>query len=317
MSAMSDFYEKLKEYAAYTEEGLNAILPKRENYQKTIYDAMRYSLLAGGKRIRPVLSFVTAELFGLDIETVKPFALAIEMIHTSSLIHDDLPAMDNDDYRRGRLSCHKRFDEATVILAGDALLTYAFEVAGDGASGLITKAVVSGNEALARNASKVVALLANRVGTEGMIGGQVIDLKAEDTIIDEYEHDTLCRLKTGCLLTVPAEISGLIAGRKETPEYGLIVDYSKSIGLAFQIRDDILDVEGDPHLLGKNTGMDDADNKTTFVTLYGIDGAKQKLEELTQRAVNDCKALTALDNCNTQSAEFLLELANFLLERKY
>jgi geranylgeranyl diphosphate synthase type II len=278
---------------------------------------MRYSLLAGGKRIRPVLSFVTAELFGLDIETVKPFALAIEMIHTSSLIHDDLPAMDNDDYRRGRLSCHKRFDEATAILAGDALLTYAFEVAGDGASGLITKAIVSGNEALARNASKVVALLANRVGTEGMIGGQVIDLKAEDTIIDEYEHDTLCRLKTGCLLTVPAEISGLIAGRKETPEYGLIVDYSKSIGLAFQIRDDILDVEGDPHLLGKNTGMDDADNKTTFVTLYGIDGAKQKLEELTQRAVNDCKALTALDNCNTQSAEFLLELANFLLERKY
>lgn len=317
MSAMSDFYEKLKEYAAYTEEGLNAILPKRENYQKTIYDAMRYSLLAGGKRIRPVLSFVTAELFGLDIETVKPFALAIEMIHTSSLIHDDLPAMDNDDYRRGRLSCHKRFDEATAILAGDALLTYAFEVAGDGASGLITKAIVSGNEALARNASKVVALLANRVGTEGMIGGQVIDLKAEDTIIDEYEHDTLCRLKTGCLLTVPAEISGLIAGRKETPEYGLTVDYSKSIGLAFQIRDDILDVEGDPHLLGKNTGMDDADNKTTFVTLYGIDGAKQKLEELTQRAVNDCKALTALDNCNTQSAEFLLELANFLLERKY
>ena len=317
MSAMSDFYEKLKEYAAYTEEGLNAILPKRENYQKTIYDAMRYSLLAGGKRIRPVLSFVTAELFGLDIETVKPFALAIEMIHTSSLIHDDLPAMDNDDYRRGRLSCHKRFDEATAILAGDALLTYAFEVAGDGASGLITKAVVSGNEELARNASKVVALLANRVGTEGMIGGQVIDLKAEDTIIDEYEYDTLCRLKTGCLLTVPAEISGLIAGRKETPEYGLIVDYSKSIGLAFQIRDDILDVEGDPHLLGKNIGMDDADNKTTFVTLYGIDGAKQKLEELTQRAVNDCKALMALESCSTQSAEFLLELANFLLERKY
>ena len=314
---MSDFYETLREYAAYTDAGLDVILPKRDNYQKEIYEAMRYSLLGGGKRIRPVLLFVTAELFGLDVETVKPFALALEMIHTSSLIHDDLPAMDNDDYRRGRLSCHKRFDEATAILAGDALLTYAFEVAADGASGLITKAVVSGNTELARNASKIVGLLASRVGTEGMIGGQVIDLKAEDTAIDEYEHDTLCRLKTGCLLTVPSEISGLIAGRTDTPEYGLAVDYSKSIGLAFQIQDDILDVEGDPNLLGKNIGMDDADNKTTFVTLYGIDGAKHKLEELTAKAVADCRALMELSSCNKESAQFMLDLAEFLLERKY
>ncbi|MBO4326179.1 MAG: polyprenyl synthetase family protein [Clostridia bacterium] len=314
---MSEFFDKLKEYAAYTEEGLDSIMPKRDNYQKVIYDAMRYSLLGGGKRIRPVLSLVTAELFGLDREMVKPFALAIELIHTSSLIHDDLPAMDNDDYRRGRLSCHKRFDEATAILAGDALLTYAFEVAGDGASSIITKAVVSGNEELARNASKVVGLLAARVGAEGMIGGQIIDLKAEDTAIDEYEHDTLCRLKTGCLMTVPAEISGLLAGKKETPEYVLLLDYSKSVGLAFQIRDDILDVEGDPNLLGKKTGMDDADNKTTFVTLYGIDGARHKLEELTSKAIADCRALMELDGCRKESAQFLIDLAGFLLERKY
>ena len=314
---MSEFFDKLKEYAAYTEEGLDSIMPRRDNYQKVIYDAMRYSLLGGGKRIRPVLSLVTAELFGLDREMVKPFALAIELIHTSSLIHDDLPAMDNDDYRRGRLSCHKRFDEATAILAGDALLTYAFEVAGDGASSIITKAVVSGNEELARNASKVVGLLAARVGAEGMIGGQIIDLKAEDTAIDEYEHDTLCRLKTGCLMTVPAEISGLLAGKKETPEYVLLLDYSKSVGLAFQIRDDILDVEGDPNLLGKKTGMDDADNKTTFVTLYGIDGARHKLEELTSKAIADCRALMELDGCRKESAQFLIDLAGFLLERKY
>ena len=317
MTSMSEFFDKLKEYAAYTEEGLDSIMPKRDNYQKVIYDAMRYSLLGGGKRIRPVLSLVTAELFGLDREMVKPFALAIELIHTSSLIHDDLPAMDNDDYRRGRLSCHKRFDEATAILAGDALLTYAFEVAGDGASSIITKAVVSGNEELARNASKVVGLLAARVGAEGMIGGQIIDLKAEDTAIDEYEHDTLCRLKTGCLMTVPAEISGLLAGKKETPEYVLLLDYSKSVGLAFQIRDDILDVEGDPNLLGKKTGMDDADNKTTFVTLYGIDGARHKLEELTSKAIADCRALMELDGCRKESAQFLIDLAGFLLERKY
>ena len=314
---MSDFYEKLKAYASYTDAGLDSILPKRDNYQKVIYDAMRYSLLAGGKRIRPVLLLVTAELFGVDKDLVKPFALAIEMIHTSSLIHDDLPAMDNDDYRRGRLSCHKRFDEATAILAGDALLTYAFEVAADGAAGIITKAIASGDFELARNASKITGLLALRVGTEGMIGGQIIDLKAEDTAIDEFEHDTLCRLKTGCLLTVPAEISGIIAGRKETPEYGLVVDYARSIGLAFQIQDDILDVEGDPNLLGKNIGMDDADNKTTFVTLYGIDGAKQKLEELTARAVADCRALMELESCDKECAKFLLDLAGFLLERKY
>jgi geranylgeranyl diphosphate synthase type II len=313
---MSEFYDLLTSYAAYTDQKLNELLPPRDNYQKKIYDAMRYSLLAGGKRIRPVLTYVSAELFGLDKEVVTPFALALEMIHTSSLIHDDLPAMDNDDYRRGRLSNHKRFDEATAILAGDALLTYAFEVAGNGASALAESALKEGNAELAINVSKVVPALAFRVGTEGMIGGQIIDLKAENTTIDGDEHEALCAMKTGCLLTVPAEMSALVAGRCGTEEFELLKDYSMAVGIAFQVKDDILDVEGDPTILGKNVGMDDADNKTTYVTLYGIDGARIKLEELTARAKENCKKLMEIPGCVPEKARFLYDLAEYLLERK-
>ncbi len=313
---MSLFFDSLKNYAAYTDEKLNEILPQKENYQRKIYEAMRYSLLAGGKRIRPVLTYVSAELFGLKKEVITPFALALEMIHTSSLIHDDLPAMDNDDYRRGRLSNHKRFDEATAILAGDALLTYAFEVAGNGASELIREAAASGDSELAYNASKIVPVLALRVGTEGMIGGQVIDLKAENTTIDGDEHEALCAMKTGCLLAVPAEMAALVAGRSGTEEAKLLYDYSRAIGVAFQVKDDILDVEGDPTILGKNVGMDDADNKTTYVTLYGIDGAKIKLAELTARAKDDCLKLMKIPGCDREKAQFLFDLAGYLLERK-
>lgn len=314
---MSEFFDKLKEYASYTDAELDKILPAKDNYQAVIYEAMRYSTLAGGKRIRPVLLYVIAEMFGLTKEYVKPYALALEMIHTSSLIHDDLPAMDNDDYRRGRLSCHKRFDEATAILAGDALLLYALEIAAEGSAKLISEAAKSGDLELIDEIGKIVPLISNRAGTDGMIGGQVIDLKAENAIIDEAEHNTLCSLKTGCLLTVPAEIAGLLSKREGTKEFELVVDYARSIGLAFQIKDDILDVEGDPNLMGKNAGMDDEDNKTTFVTLYGIDGAKSKLEKLTRRAEEDCRELMTIAGCNADSADFLLKLAGFLLERKY
>ena len=314
---MSEFLDKLQGYADLIDEELEKLLPPRDNYQKVLYDAMRYSLLGGGKRVRPVLLLVSAELFGLDKETVMPFALALEMVHTYSLIHDDLPAMDNDDYRRGRLSCHRRFDEATAILAGDALLTYAFEVAGEGVAALTAKAFAKWDGEAVAAYQKILPLLAKRSGTEGMIGGQIIDLKAEDNTIDEYEHDALCRMKTGCLITVPAEIAVLCAQKSGTEEGRLLTEYARAIGLAFQIKDDILDVEGDPALLGKNTGMDEADNKTTFVTLYGIDGAKTMLSDLTMRAVDNCLILKDTPGCSAESAEFLKDLARFLLERKY
>ncbi|MBO7406936.1 MAG: polyprenyl synthetase family protein [Clostridia bacterium] len=314
---MSEFLDKLQGYADLIDEELEKLLPPRDNYQKVLYDAMRYSLLGGGKRVRPVLLLVSAELFGLDKETVMPFALALEMIHTYSLIHDDLPAMDNDDYRRGRLSCHRRFDEATAILAGDALLTYAFEVAGEGVADLTAKAFAKWDGEAVAAYQKILPLLAKRSGTEGMVGGQIIDLKAENNTIDEYEHDALCRMKTGCLITVPAEIAVLCAQKSGTEEGRLLTEYARAIGLAFQIKDDILDVEGDPALLGKNTGMDEADNKTTFVTLYGIDGAKTMLSDLTMRAVDNCLILKDTPGCSAESAEFLKDLARFLLERKY
>ena len=314
---MSEFLDKLQGYADLIDEELEKLLPPRDNYQKVLYDAMRYSLLGGGKRVRPVLLLVSAELFGLDKETVMPFALALEMVHTYSLIHDDLPAMDNDDYRRGRLSCHRRFDEATAILAGDALLTYAFEVAGEGVAALTAKAFAKWDSEAVAAYQKILPLLAKRSGTEGMIGGQIIDLKAENNTIDEYEHDALCRMKTGCLITVPAEIAVLCAQKTGTEEGRLLTEYARAIGLAFQIKDDILDVEGDPALLGKNTGMDEADNKTTFVTLYGIDGAKTMLSDLTMRAVDNCLILKDTPGCSAESAEFLKDLARFLLERKY
>ena len=314
---MSEFLDKLQGYADLIDEELEKLLPPRDNYQKVLYDAMRYSLLGGGKRVRPVLLLVSAELFGLDKEPVMPFALALEIIHTYSLIHDDLPAMDNDDYRRGRLSCHRRFDEATAILAGDALLTYAFEVAGEGVAALTAKAFAKWDGEAVAAYQKILPLLSKRSGTEGMIGGQIIDLKAEDNTIDEYEHDALCRMKTGCLITVPAEIAVLCAQKTGTEEGRLLTEYARAIGLAFQIKDDILDVEGDPALLGKNTGMDEADNKTTFVTLYGIDGAKTMLSDLTMRAVDNCLILKDTPGCSAESAEFLKDLARFLLERKY
>ncbi len=306
-----DFQTQLKAYASYTDAQLDAYIPSIENYQKSIYEAMRYSLLCGGKRIRPVLAFASAELLGLSKELVTPFACAIEMIHTYSLIHDDLPAMDDDDFRRGRPSCHKMFGEAQAILAGDALLTKAFEVAATGALAL------SKNNTDASCGADVVRAIAQAAGSEGMVGGQVIDLEGETKTLTPDEHRTLCNLKTGALLTVPVMVSVLCAGKMNDEEGKLLIDYASSLGLAFQIKDDILDVEGDAALLGKATGMDAKCNKTTFVSIYGLDGAKNQLRLLTDRALSICDALEKLYPTRGESCAFLRDLAVFLLERNY
>ena len=212
---MGEFLDKLQGYADYIDAELEKLLPPRDNYQKVIYDAMRYSLLGGGKRIRPVLLLVSAELFGLSKETVLPLALAVEMVHTYSLIHDDLPAMDNDDYRRGRLSCHRRFDEATAILAGDALLTYAFEVAGEGVAELTAKAAARWDNEAVASYQKILPLLARRGGTEGMVGGQYIDLAYENKEAGGEVLFAMDRLKTACLIEAACVMGCIAAGADE------------------------------------------------------------------------------------------------------
>ncbi|MBP3391386.1 MAG: polyprenyl synthetase family protein [Clostridia bacterium] len=307
-----NFKAQLQDYASFTDMKLDFYLPPLDNDQKSIYEAMRYSLLCGGKRIRPVLAYSTAALLGISKEDVAPFACAIEMIHTYSLIHDDLPAMDNDDYRRGQLTCHKKFGEAQAILAGDALLTKAFEIAGIGAIELANKMP----EQAVRGALILRALAAS-AGSEGMVGGQVIDLEGEEKVLSKETHETLCALKTGALLTIPVQISVLYAGMTNTPVGDLLIRYAQGLGLAFQIKDDILDVEGDAKLLGKATGMDEKCNKTTFVSLYGLEGAKARLKALTEESLEICDQLSDIFPERTEQCAFLRELAIFLLERNH
>ncbi len=307
-----DFKRTLQAYAMYTDEQLDGFLPALKNPQASIYEAMRYSLLCGGKRIRPVLAYVTAEFLGYTKEDVAPFACAIEMIHTYSLIHDDLPAMDDDDFRRGRPSCHKQYGEAQAILAGDALLTKAFELSG-------SKAVAMGTQRadFALRGAKILQAIAQAAGSEGMVGGQVIDLEGEHRKLSPKIHQTLCALKTGALLTVPVRVALLYADRVESPEGQQLLRYAEALGLAFQIKDDILDVEGDAILLGKATGMDEKCNKTTFVSLYGLEGAKDRLAALTEEALTICQSLRTAHPNQAAACDFLRDLAVFLLERTY
>ena len=288
---------------------LDSKVSQKDNLQGIVYEAMRYSLLAGGKRIRPVLALAAGQVLGEQEARILPFACAIEMIHTYSLIHDDLPAMDDDDYRRGRYSCHKKFGEATAILAGDALLTMAFEIAAEGALALEDP----------KRGLRAIRHIALSAGTEGMIGGQIVDLDAETRAISESELRYLCERKTGALLRAPVLAAAAVAGAEETRSAALLLEYADTIGLAFQIKDDILDVEGDISVLGKATGSDAKDGKTTFVTLYGIQRSKTLLEDLTNRALAACDQLISLQTgAQAQDAcAFLKELAFFLLERTY
>ena len=303
------FLEELNQKAAIVSDFLDRTVIIKENLQKVVYEAMRYSLLVGGKRIRPVLALTAARILGHGDQEILPFACAIEMIHTYALIHDDLPTMDDDDYRRGRYSCHKQFDEATAILAGDALLTMAFEVAADGAL-LLQKA---------ENGLRALRHIAVCAGTEGMIGGQIVDLDAETRSISEEELKYLCERKTGALLRVPVLAAAAVAGKEDSEEAKLLLQYADTVGLAFQIKDDILDVEGDIAVLGKATGSDAKDGKTTFVTLYGLEKSKKLLKELTDSAVGASEKLLILQTGDRERKEcgFLKELALFLLEREY
>ena len=292
-----EFKEWFKEKVSIVDEYLGQIIEVKENPQKIIYQAVNYSLLSGGKRLRPVLFLGAYELFRDDLKKALPFACAMEMIHTYSLIHDDLPAMDNDDYRRGKLSNHKKFGEARAILAGDALLNKAFETGLDAAINF-----------KGMNAIKALKLIADSSGTEGMIGGQVIDIDGENKISSIEDLKYMYSLKTGAIIKSSVTAGATLAGATEN-EIKLLENYAEKIGIAFQIMDDILDVTSTQEKLGKLIGSDAANNKTTYLTFKSIDEARKDVEKFTEEAI---KSLSLLGN----RAIYLIELAKYLTSRE-
>lgn len=288
--------EKIKK----VDECLNNIIETKSNPQKIIYESMNYSLLAGGKRLRPILVLSTYGIFENDDDKVMPFACAMEMIHTYSLIHDDLPAMDNDDYRRGKLSNHKMFDEATAILAGDALLNKAFEV------GL--NAIINYNLDLNR-AVKALSVISNSSGTEGMIGGQIVDIFGNSQIktLDELKY--MYSLKTGAIIK-SSVIAGAYLGGAIEAELTALENYAENIGIAFQIEDDILDIEGTQAKIGKPIGSDIANDKVTYLSFVNIEDAKKDVSIHTE------KAIKSLDIFG-KKAKYLIEIAKYLTNRDH
>lgn len=282
--------------ATMTENALRNIYTEDEDL-KVLLDAERYSLFAGGKRIRPTLTLEFCRMFGGEDEAALPFACAVEMIHTYSLIHDDLPCMDNDDLRRGKPTNHKVFGESTALLAGDSLLTGAFELA------------ASNTEAGSDCSAKAVAYLANCAGRYGMIGGQIMDLEGEKKKLTLDQLLKLHSMKTGALINAAAVLGALAAGVSfHDPCMEAMVTYAENIGLAFQIVDDILDHTGDSAMLGKNTGMDAERNKNTFLSFYTVEEAQFYAERVTQDAI---RAIRRYPN-----SDALCSLAEWLSTRK-
>ncbi len=292
MSAI-ELLDKMNEYIEMINNELLLHLPEADQGQKEVVRAMRYSLENGGKRLRPVLVLEFCRVCGGDVKKALPFACAVEYIHTYSLIHDDLPCMDDDDLRRGKPSCHKKFSEATALLAGDALLTHAFEC--------LTSADLSDGQI-----ASAVALLAQNAGVCGMIGGQVLDLKFET--VDPSINDllTVHKLKTGALISA-ACLLGCIAADADDEMLSYASSFAYNLGIAFQIKDDLLDVYGDEALLGKPVGSDEENEKSTYVTMVGIENAEKDVEVLTDKAIS---YLSAFDDNG-----FLKDLAEYLVTR--
>jgi len=286
--------ERCRIYREYIEAYLkNYYSQLHDEPQKPLFEAIEYSLLAGGKRLRPVFAFEFCRLCGGQWENAAPFAAAVEMIHTYSLIHDDLPSMDNDDYRRGRLTNHKVFGEAMAILAGDALLTDAFAVA---ASAKLPKP---------EDMALAIGVLSNGAGSLGMVGGQVLDIMSELRELNEQEVIDIQSRKTGALIN-DACVLGVIAAGGSEEQIAAAGRFAGALGMAFQIRDDMLDVIGNAEELGKATGVDA--QKNTFVRLYGL----EKCEELVQKYTN-----TAIEQLNLfEETEFMVQLAKSLTDRK-
>lgn len=277
---------------------LKKYLPKEEGYQKTVLEAMNYSVLAGGKRLRPMLMFETYRLFGGSGRIIEPFAAAIEMIHTYSLVHDDLPAMDNDEYRRGKKTTHAVYGEAMGILAGDALLNFAYETAAEALT----------MEEGTKTAGKAFVILAKKAGVYGMVGGQTVDVESEGCDISKEKLDFIYRLKTGALIESAMVIGAVLAGAKED-EQKTVERAAGKIGLAFQIQDDILDETSSLAVLGKPVGSDRKNKKSTYVAWEGIEKANQEVKRLFAEAMEELDSLS-LDH------PFLSELLRYLIHRE-
>lgn len=289
--------EKIDLFAASFEEFLKGEFTFEDNEFARHYKAMEYSLLSGGKRLRPFILGAFYKASGGKDKNFLNFAAALEMIHTYSLIHDDLPSMDNDDFRRGRPSCHKAFDEATALLAGDGLLTKAFEIAAK-TKDIPAEYVVGG-----------ISVLASCSGADGMIAGQMVDLAIENTKVPIETVLDMYKKKTGCLLIAAAKIGTVIAGGNDALKLAA-EEYALNLGIAFQIQDDILDVIGDAKLLGKPIGSDDKNQKSTYVHIKGLEQAKKDVISYTEKAK---KALEIFG----ETAADLVELADYLIDRKY
>lgn len=288
-----------KENIALIDRKLSEYLPEQDLMQADLFHSMRYSLLAGGKRIRPVLVLEFCRICGGEEKAALPFACAVEMIHTYSLIHDDLPCMDDDDMRRGRPSNHKVFGESMALLAGDGLLTLAFET-------MLSEETV--RLAGAQRAAKSAGILAAAAGARGMVGGQVIDLMSEGRVIPLDTLKKMDECKTGALI-VAASKMGCVLGDATEEQLDAAENYARAIGLAFQIVDDILDVTGNTETLGKPAGSDMENDKCTYVTLMGLENAKKAVDDLTQKAVDSLA-------CFGSGANYLTELAGELAARQ-
>jgi geranylgeranyl pyrophosphate synthase len=291
---------RLAALQARIEAYLDQVLALPDPGTARLRDAMRYSALGGGKRLRPLLVYLTGESLGASLDRLDVPAAAVELIHVYSLVHDDLPAMDDDDLRRGRPTCHKAFDEATAILVGDSLQAYAFELlAGDDS--------LSDSESVLR--LTMIRVLADRIGTRGMAGGQAMDLGAVGRKLTLPELESMHRRKTGALIEASVLMGAIAAGVRSGPRYEALRTLGAEIGLAFQIQDDILDVSGDAQTLGKATGADAAHNKPTYPSMLGLEAARARAVEHEQRA------LAALASLGPAAAP-LGELARLMVHRR-
>jgi geranylgeranyl diphosphate synthase type II len=295
-----DIKEYLNNRCKIVNNALDKFLPKESIYPSIIHKSIRYSVFAGGKRIRPILVILSAETLGKSYKRVLPTACAVELIHTYSLIHDDLPCMDNDDYRRGMLTNHKVFGEGIATLAGDALLTYAFE--------LISKNKEV-NGVKPENVLKVINVISKACGTSGLIGGQVVDILSEGKKVSKLELKYIHTHKTGALICASLQAGAILSDAKEK-EYSALTEYGENLGLIFQIVDDILNVTGDAKKLGKSVGSDAKRKKITYPSLFGIENSKKEIQKLKEKAKNSVKIFK-------NKSKLLNKLVDFVIEREY
>ena len=296
-----EFKESLKRYQTIINEELEKDLIKQDCYEKTLNEAIEYSLMAGGKRLRPILVLATYEIFKDNYEECMPFAVAIEMIHNFSLIHDDLPEIDNDDFRHGKPTNHKKFNHATALLAGDGLFNKAYIVL----SNEIKNSINNQNIDIVKN--KVKAFNEFTKSVDRMIAGEYLDTELEGKQISKELLEYIHINKTGALLKLCVRMGAIIAGATER-DTDILTDYAEKIGLAFQIKDDILSEEGDPNITGKPVGNDREMGKCTYVSYYGLDGAKQELENIIEQAIKDIEIYG-------EKAGFLKQLAIYIKNR--